>query len=205
MSYILTINTKIQNNIIYYIAYIMWYVFKYLLITYKYLIKFIRIFYKNKDINNTNIIDFYKNNKLIKIVNEKDLYFELLPQYDYIIQKYNCNNRILSKIFYDNTSEILKNLRSLEPYTNLFIYINLLIANNKIDITNILNNNENNFYVIDSIIFNKEFMDWLLIYKLKLNLDDYKIIILDNNFNEITIHNNQYIKFNNNTYEIITI
>ena len=203
MSSVLTINTKIQNNMIYYIAYILWYILKYLLISYKYLIKFIRIFYKNKDINNTNIIDFYKNNKLIKTITQKDLYFELVPEHDYIIQKYYFNNKIFSKIYYDNTEKVLKNLNQLEPYNNLFIYINLIISNKKIDITNILNNNENNFYVIDSIIFNKTFMNWLLLYKLNLTFDDYKIIILDNNFNEITINNTQYIKLNNDTYELI--
>ena len=97
-----------------------------------------------------------------------------------------------------NIEDLKKNI-NLIPCSYQFIYINIKIHDKNVDITELLNN----FYSINNIIFNTIFMKWLVEYKLELNLTNYKIVILDNNFKEIIIDNTQYIKLNNNNYDII--
>jgi len=195
MSSLLYINKIIITNCIN----CLWYTCKYIIITYNYIVKILKIFNifnynNNKIINN---VFFIKNNILVEQNNIHKIYSTIVYDfnYDYVIYK----NNILTTIVYNIDN--LKQNTTLLPCTYQFIYINIHINDKSIDITNILNK----FYVIDNIIFNDIFMKWLLEYKLNIMLDKYKIIILDNNFKEIMINNKQYIKLNNKNYDIINI
>jgi len=163
---------------------------------YNYLIKILYIFKfnKNKVVNN---IFFIKNNTLIQSINIKNIDRITLFEYDYLIYKSNLEKSLLMTILY-NIEDLKKNI-NLIPCSYQFIYINIKIHDKNVDITELLNN----FYSINNIIFNTIFMKWLVEYKLELNLTNYKIVILDNNFKEIIIDNTQYIKLNNNNYDII--
>lgn len=176
---------------------IIWYTLKYIIILYNHLIKILSIFKfnKNKLVNNS---FFIKNNKLIQGINIKNIDRITLFEYDYIIYKSNLKKNLLMTILY-NIEDLKKNI-NLIPCCYQFIYINIKIHDKTIDITKLLNN----FYSINNIIFNTIFMKWLVEYKLELNLTNYNIVILDNNFKEIIIDNRQYIKLNSNNYDIIT-
>ena len=48
-------------------------------------------------------------------------------------------------------------------------------------------------------------MLWIFNYKLNIYLDNYKIYIIDHNLNNIILNKNEYIKLNNNNYDVINI
>ena len=194
MSIILYFNNMIINNIIY----SLWYIFKYIIVIYNYVIKFFQLFKFNTENTLVTNLLFIKNNSIILENNIKYIYSNPIYGYDYIIYKYKLDNILFISILYNIDN--LKINNTLLPCSYKFIYINIKINNNNIDITNILNN----FYVVDSILFNNIFMKWLIEYKLNLILDNYTIIILDNNFKEFIIDNTQYIKLYYNNYDIIT-
>ena len=73
-----------------------------------------------------------------------------------------------------------------------------------IDITTILKDKYNYYYIQGGILFNKQFIDWLSINHLKKNLDDYSILLLDNTMNEITLEKHEFIKLNKDNYTVMS-
>jgi len=158
----------------------------------------------DNDISNTYIstigVDFRK-----KTITKKNNYkqLELQLEYDYILYKYGFEDKIYTIILsnIDNFNE-----NKLITICNFqFIYVSIKTDDKTIDITNILKNNENYFYITDSILFNDVFMLWIFNYKLNIYLDNYKIYIIDHNLNNIILNKNEYIKLNNNNYDVINI
>lgn len=188
----------IKSNILYYLLNIFWYIGKFILYLYS-------IFIKYFSSNNNNIINniyFIKNNNIIVNINKNKL--KNIPKYDYALYRYNIENYILLYIL-ENINNLNK-INNFEICNYQFIYVTIKVEDKTIDITNILNDRNNYLYTTNTIIFNNIFMIWLI--KHKLNLIDYinyNIVILDNNMNEITINNKQYIKLNKNDYNIINI
>lgn len=187
---------SIKNNIIYYLINLIWNIGKIIIFLYNI---FIKHFNNNNNIDN---IYFIKNNNIILNIKKNKLIS--IPNYDYILYKYNIKNDILLLIL--KNMIILNKIKNLEICEYQFIYISIKLNDVTIDITNILNDRNNYLYVINTKLFNEIFMIWLMKFKLNIKYNiDYKIIILDNSMNEITINNTQYIKLNKNNYSIINI
>jgi len=125
--------------------------------------------------------------------------------WDYLIYIIKINNKILVSL-YLTFDDIKQKYNEIEPCNFEFIFVTIKMNDNNYDITEILKNNQFYYYVNNNILFNEIFMNWLFTYHLKLEieLEDYSIILLDNNATEITINNTQFIKLNKNDYEIIT-
>ena len=121
--------------------------------------------------------------------------------YDYIVYKKLLDNKVLVT-FYNNINDI-KRKDSIISCDFQFILVIIKVNNESYDITNILKNNKNYYYVINNYLFNDSFMNWLFINHLKKNLDEYNIVILDNTVTEIIINKTQYIKLNKTSYEIL--
>ena len=181
---------------------ILWNISKIVIDVYNYFANFIKLYYINNNKKYKNLY-FIKNKKLIltKKTNYKQI--ELSLDYDYIVYKYNFEDKIYTIILSD-----IDNFNENKLITTCnfqFIYVTIKTDEKTIDITNILKDNKNYFYITDSILFNDVFMFWIFNYKLNIYLNNYTICILDNNLNKIILNKNEYIKLNNNNYEVINI
>ena len=171
---------------------------------------FINIFsFYNTNINEFNIYFINKSNIVLKCnYNGINNLSVTLPEYNYILYKKLFDNKILTVI--------LDNIDRVEEFNNIednifvpcdftFIYVVIKTDDNIYDITNIMKDNNNYYYINNSIIFNKSFIDWICINHLNLNnyLKNYNVVLIDNNANEKTINDLQYIKLNKNNYDII--
>jgi hypothetical protein len=152
-----------------------------------------------------NSICLIKNSKIIQTFRNINEIKNYTDQWDYIIYKTKYDNKLLTSI-YNNYNDISSNYENHEPCKYEFIFVNLKINNNIYDITKILKNNNSYYYVNNSILFDKSFINWLIIYHLKLQKidNDYSISLFDNNADKINITNKQYIKLYKNDYEIFT-
>ena len=181
---------------------ILWNISKIVIDVYNYFANFIKLYYINNNKKYKNLY-FIKNKKLIltKKTNYKQI--ELSLDYDYIVYKYNFEDKIYTIILSD-----IDNFNENKLITTCnfqFIYVTIKTDEKTIDITNILKDNKNYFYITDSILFNDVFMFWIFNYKLNIYLNNNNICILDNNLNKIILNKNKYIKLNNNNYEVINI
>ena len=183
---------------------IYWYSMKILIniytITSYYLSKMYRIINYLKYIYNSN-----PNN--IKIVNNSIIHSSNLIKepYDYLVYTKQNEDKTLMLLTTDKNivKQLIDNTINLQLCTFKFISV-LIKANDQIyDISNILKNNNNYYYIIGGRLFDKNFMKWICLYHLKIKLDDYFIVFMDNNINEITIQSSEYILLNENNYEII--
>ena len=102
---------------------------------------------------------------------------------------------------YNNINEI-NEINNLLPCKFTFISVLIKTDTKSYDITSFLKDNKEYYYVCNSILFNKNFMNWIFINYIKNELDDYNILIMDNVCNQITLNMNQVIKLNLNNYEI---
>ena len=153
----------------------------------------------------TNIL-FINNNTICHSFNYSDLTDYLLIDYEYIIYNEPLGDKTLVKIMNDinqltefhNTNQVLK-LCELE-----FILVLIKGKDYSIDITNILKDNDNNYYVQEGILFNDHFINWFSIHHLKKKLDDYYILFLDNKMNDVILKNNEFIKLSEDSYTIMS-
>jgi len=89
-----------------------------------------------------------------------------------------------------------------KPCNFQFIMVLLNTKDKSIDITNILNNKDNYYYVQNAIILDSNFIDWIGLKHLQANLNDVTVVVLDNNAEEITITHNQRIRLGTNGYTV---
>lgn len=190
---------------------------KYLFNLYWYLMKLLIYIYTTWFKFNFNVnykYNFYKiylikNSKIIKKLHNINRDYTPID-IDYIVYKQDTNNKLLLKLF-NNIDICSLDQKSLKPCTFFFLSVILKIGVMNYNITNILNNKENYYYIIDAKLFTYSFMNWLVLYHLKIpinifnNSSIYSIEILDNTANEIILNNNQYILLKNNSYEILDI
>lgn len=107
--------------------------------------------------------------------------------------------KILIKIFYKKSS--FNNPIIKCDYE--FILINLVVNNNTYELTNIINNYKNYYYIVNNILFDKIFINWFSLNHINIDYNNYNIYIIDHNANEIKLTNKQSIKLNKDNYKII--
>ena len=88
------------------------------------------------------------------ILEDKNNYF-LVHEINYLDINYFSNNQLL-------------NIDSLKKTNFTFILVEIINSNNKIDITNFLNNNTNCYYLKGNNLFNKNFIIWLIYNKINI-------------------------------------
>lgn len=150
-------------------------------------------FYREKD------IVFVKDNKIIKKLNFNNT--EKIPKSEYFVINYNVENQKLVKVTDDYN--ILDYPNNIPNSCNFrFILAVIKFDNETIDVTNYLYNDEKSYYLENSILFDKNFINWFSINYLKKDLNDIKINIIDHNANTIELDSSQYIKLGLNNYHI---
>jgi len=149
--------------------------------------------------NTNNDILFIKDNTVIKKYNFTNI--DNIPKSDYFIVNYNNNNKNLVKVSDDySILDYPENIPDICKFR--FILVMIKTSKNSIDITKHLNNNTTTYYLNNSILFDRNFNNWLCINYLKENFDDIHISIIDHNANEIELNNSQFIKLGMNNYHI---
>jgi hypothetical protein len=135
-------------------------------------------------------------------------YQSKLSSFDYCVFNHKIDNRMLKKIVTSIEdipihSNQQKNLSLVpKPCNFQFIMVLFKTGEDSFDVTNILNNIDNFYYIQNSILFDKNFIDWICLKHLLVNLTDITVVILDNNATEITITPNQCIKLGTNGYTV---
>jgi hypothetical protein len=129
---------------------------------------------------------------------------------DFILYEVKINNKKLHKLFtVDNF-----NINFIDKYNvdNIilsdvnFLLVILIINNEKEDITNILHNINNSFYIVDNKLFTSSFIQWFCKKYTKMKYsDNYTIEILDTNVENIVLKKENYLTITNNNYYIESI
>jgi len=206
-----------MNNLAAYLSYIMWQ----FVILYNYIERALTIL--TRTLKNTYFIIlhcYFPPNEIIFIENSEikfecryDNFLKLaLPSsFDYFVFNHIVDNHILKKI----SSSIKELPIHLDQETNLpllpkpcnfqFIMVLFKTGDKSFDITNILNNKDNFYYVQNATIFDTNFIDWICLKHLKLKLTDVVVVILDNNVEEIILTENQCICLGTNDYSVESI
>ena len=185
MPYCITIYTKSHNII---------------LCSMQYCKQFAQCFYPKSDIS------FIKNSIICYQCNYTDGTDYLLNDYDYMVYTEIVLDKTLIKII-NNMNQLIDSHNTnliMQPCEFEFIMVLISDRNGSIDISHILKDKHNYYYVQDGLLFTKNFMNWLCINHLKRNLDDYHIVFLDNNTNEITLENHEFIKLSRDSYTIMS-
>ena len=150
-------------------------------------------FYKEKNIL------FVKDNKIIKTINFNDT--KNIPKSEYFVVNYNLENKKLVKVSDDYS--ILDYPNNIPNCCSFRFILAVIKSNDKtIDISKYLYNDNETYYLENSILFDNNFMNWICINYLKENLQDIKINIIDHNANSIELDSSQYIKLGLNNYHI---
>ena len=149
------------------------------------------IFHNKKLIAKENYDSFNKMLDLKKLLLEDNNNYFLIHKINYLDINFFSNNKLL-------------NNNSLKKTNFTFILVEIINSKNKIDITNILNNNSNCYYLENNNLFDKNFIFWLQYNNLYIE-ENYKINIIDNNINSIELDKTKYIKLLSDSYDIIEI
>jgi hypothetical protein len=202
-----------MNNLSAYLSYIMWQ----LVILYNYIIRSLIIL--TASLKDTYFIILYYyfppddiifiENFTIKFGCRFENFFKLtLRSFDYFVFNHTVDNKTLKKIsssikelpIYIDTESNLPLLP--KPCYFQFIMVLFKTGDKSFDITNILNDKDNFYYVQNAIIFDNNFIDWICLKHLKIKLTDVIVAILDNNAEEINITQEQCIHLGTNGYSI---
>lgn len=146
------------------------------------------IFDNTNFIGKENYDSYIKMTEILKLVEDNNNYF-IFHKYSYLDVNYISNN------FYINTENLIQ--------TNFtFILVEIESKNNKIDLTNFLNNKNNNHYIVNNKLFDYNHIIWLKFNNFDIDIYNYKINIIDNNINNYSIDNKKFVLLFNNTYKI---
>lgn len=147
---------------------------------------------------------FYKKETITKIyvkdgieLNSKDIIFD----YDFkiLIKK----TKDYNYYFINFTQENDKNIIDNKINEILFILVKVIFNEKKFDITNILKDKNNYFYIENNILFNDKFMLWFNKKFLNIGYDSSCYVeILDKNINNSKIVSNNKLLIGNNNYKI---
>ena len=202
-----------MNNLAAYLSYIMWQ----LVILYNYIIRTLTIL--TTSLKETYFIIlhcYFPPNEIVFIENSTikfgcryDNFFKLaLPSFDYFVFNHNIDNLVLKKI----SSSIEDLPIHLDQETNLpllpkpcnfqFIMVLFKTGDKSFDITNILNDKDNFYYVQNATIFDNNFIDWICVKHLHVKLTGITVVALDNNVEEIILKENQCIRLGTNGYTV---
>ena len=190
----------------YNIKYLLFKVYDFFLLIYILLIDKYNLLYKKihkKIYNSSNLVYIFNNEKFTckeyynNYVKMKELRQFIKENNNYFI----IHSYEIQDVNYISNNYLLNTINSIKTnYT--FILIEIESKNSKIDITNFINNPKHYHYLVGNILFNKNFMVWLMHHKFNINIHDYIINIIDNNINNISLDKNKYIKLYDNTYTI---
>ena len=149
--------------------------------------------------NTNNDILFIKDNRVIKKNNFDNI--DNIPKADYFVVNYNSNEKKLIKVSDDYS--ILDYPEKIPDICKFrFILVMIKTDNKTIDITKYLHNDNRSYYLENSILFDKNFNNWLCINYLNEELDNIKISLIDHNANEIELNSSQFIKLGIHNYHI---
>lgn len=166
------------------------------------------IFYSNKLCNK-----FKKNKKIQNLFYVKSyLEFDdnnVIFDYDFIIYKYLVDDLLTYNLFTKTHFNNINKKMFLSNYQPIFVEYKFILVklfhNNKdYDITNIIKNKNNYFYIENNKLFDKFFMEWFC--KRLLNIDyetTMYIELYDNSMNKYKIYSNNYIILKKNNFDII--
>lgn len=166
------------------------------------------LFYSNRLYNK-----FKKNKKIQNLIYVKN-YIEfddnnVIFDYDFIIYKYLLDDlltyNLFTKTHFNNINKKIF-LSNYQPQITeyKFILVKLFYNNKDYDITNIIKNKNNYFYVENNKLFDKIFMEWFCKKFLNIDYDSSMYIELyDNLMNKHQIYNNNYIILKKNNFDII--
>lgn len=202
LEYLLNIIINVHWKLTEIITYIIVYSNKF----YLYVQRYFNMEISNNDINLDGI--FYK------IYNGNETILEnginKITNTDFILYEVKINNKKLHKLFtVDNF-----NINFIDKYNvdNVilsdvnFLLVILIINNEKEDITNILHNINNSFYIVDNKLFTSSFIQWFCKKYTKMKYsDNYTIEILDTNVENIVLKKENYLTITNNNYYIESI
>ena len=202
LEYLLNIIINIHWKLTEIITYIIVYSNKF----YLYVQRYFNMEISNNDINLDGIFyKIYNGNETIleNGINE-------ITNTDFILYEVKINNKKLHKLFtVDNF-----NINFIDKYNvdNVilsdvnFLLVILIINNEKEDITNILHNINNSFYIVDNKLFTSSFIQWFCKKYTKMKYsDNYTIEILDTNVENIVLKKENYLTITNNNYYIESI
>tara|TARA_B100001093_G_scaffold514579_1_gene588905 strand:- start:1360 stop:1941 length:582 start_codon:yes stop_codon:yes gene_type:complete len=144
-----------------------------------------------------NTLTFCKNDgSIIKISNNK------IPDYDYIVS--------INYYLTTQTTEINKTINIklfITPKIDLcnfnFILVTINVNNFSYNITNIIKNNYNTFYINNASLFTVSFNNYIINNYINEDISDYTINIIDQNADNIVLTSDQYIILSKNNYKII--
>lgn len=139
----------------------------------------------------------------IKYICNDDLSSLKDDDHNYVIYNEYYNDKRLSRLV-NRIQDISLLKNKMVPCKFEFIFVLIKTDTDSYDITTFLKNNKEYYYVCDALLFNKNFMNWIFINFIKKNIDNYKIVFLDNKCKEIIINENQHIKLYESTYEILS-
>lgn len=199
LEYLLNIIINIHWKLTEIITYIIVYSNKF----YLYVQRYFNIEISNNDINlEGTFYKIYNGNETILENDNTEL-----TNSDFIRYEVTINNKKLHKLFtvdnfninfidkYNNTNVILSDVN--------FLLVILIINNEKEDITNILQNINNSFYIVDNKLFTSSFIEWFCKKYTKMDYsDNYTIEILDTNVENIVLKKGNYLTITNNNYSI---
>lgn len=166
------------------------------------------LFYSNKLYNK-----FKKNKKIQNLFYIKsNIEFDdnnIIFDYDFIIYKYLLDDLLTYNFFQKNNFVNVNKETFISKYhPNLtqykFILIKLFYNNKEYDLTNIIKNKNNYFYVVNNILFDKYFMEWFCKKFLNIIYDSSIYIeIYDNLMNKYKLYSNNYVILKKNNFEIL--
>ena len=202
-----------MDDLMAYISYIMWQ----LVIFYNYIMRILSTVTKYlKETYFIILYHYYPQNDIVFIENSTikfgcmyNNFFKLtLQSFDYCAFSHTVDNKTLKKL----TTTIEDLPIHLDYEANLplipkactfqFIMVLFKTQGESFDITNILNNNDNFYYVQNAIILNRNFIDWICFNHLQIKPTNITVIILDNNAEEVTLSQDQCIRLGTNGYTV---
>jgi hypothetical protein len=137
--------------------------------------------------------------------NDNNVIFE----YDFIIYKYFLEDietiTIISKNDFNNMDKIELYKKYIPKISNYkFILIKIIFNEYSYDITDIIKNKNNYFYVENNKLFDKYFMNWFCKKYLNINYDSSMYIeLFDNLMNKHIIYSSNYIILEKNNFKLI--
>jgi hypothetical protein len=165
---------------------------------------------------------FYSNklyNKLKKNKKTQNLFYvksyiefddsNVIFDYDFIIYKYLLDDlltyNLFTKTHFNNINKKIFLLNYQPQLTEYkFILVKLFYNNKEYDITNIIKNKNNYFYIENNKLFDRFFMEWFCKRFLNIDYDSSMYIELyDNLMNKHQIYSNNYIILKKNNFDII--
>ena len=141
--------------------------------------------------NDTLIIkeNFNNNFKIKELINNTNNNYFIIHNFQHLDINYISNNYILN------------NINLIKPKFT-FILVEISSNNQKFDITNFLNNKNTSYYIVNNVLFDKQFMYWLKYNKFNIDINNYTINIIDNDINNIKLLSNKCIKLHHSSYSI---